>query len=422
MLRFAQSQTKNMDLNDLRVALINFILSKQLNEDLLIRIDDTKKEKNIQGNDKSILETLNLFSIDYSKAVYQSDNIKYHTSMGMKLLLDKKAFNCFCSDEALNQDMQKAKKEGNPYSYGGFCETISDEAKFHCNAPFVVRLKKPDSTIKFNDLINGDLSYEPFEVDSVIILNHSKTPTYDFACAVDDMIYDISTIVRREDYISHTPKQIHIMKSLGYEKEVKYIHIPNITDIDKSVQDFIDDGYLPSAIANYLILLGYDAPKEIFTVEEAVQWFDIKNISKENIEFDIEKLNILNKEYIKNIDDLRLSKILGYADEDLGKLAKTYIEQCNTLNEIKAKIQNIFSQKDCLEDFKEEFVKIKECLQVSPFIEDFEELQKYVAAQTKLEGEKLSIPFCYAITGLKNEQNLKEIYPFIKNYLGEIVK
>ena len=114
MLRFAVSPKSDMQIGDLRVAIFNHIVSKQRNVELLIRIDDTDKEKNIEGKDKEILEILGLFSIDYSRVVYQSENIKYHTQMAMKLLLDKKAFNCFCSDEALEQDKQIAKKEGKP--------------------------------------------------------------------------------------------------------------------------------------------------------------------------------------------------------------------------------------------------------------------------------------------------------------------
>ncbi len=423
MLRFAATPTRDMHIEDLRIALFNHILSKQLNEELLIRIDDTDKEKNIENKEKEILEILGLFSIDYARVVSQSENIKYHTQMAMKLLLDKKAFNCFCSEEALEQDKEKAQKEGKPYSYSGFCETISDETKFNCNAPFVVRLKKPEQAIKFHDLIKGNLSYEPFEVDSVVILKHDKSPTDNFASAVDDMLYDISTIIREDKESPNTPKQIHIRESLGYDKEIQYIHIPNIeADSSLSVKYLIDEGYLPVAIANYSILLGYNTPKEIFTIEEAIEWFDINKISKEPVKFDIDKLNFINKEHLKNIDELRLSKILGYADEDIGKLGKIYLEECNTTKEIKSKLDAIFSNKENLQEFEEEFKTLKECLINSPFIEDFEELKNYITQKTHLTGEKLSVPLYYAITGTKSGPNIEKIYPLIKNYLGEIVK
>lgn len=433
MLRFAPSPTGDMHIGSLRVALFNHILSKQLNEELLIRIDDADKEKNIEGKDKEILETLSLFSIGYTRVVNQSDNVKYHTQMAMKLLLDNKAFNCFCSDEALEQDREKAKLEKKPYSYSGFCETISDEAKFNCNAPFVVRLKKPSSNIQFTDVIKGEFTYEPDDVDSVIILNKDKSPTSIFAGSVDDMLYDISTIIREENQLVNTPKQIHIRESLGYDKQMKYIHLPlllnsesenvlSINDDYYSVDYLIKEGYLPVAIANYLILLGYDHPKEIFDIEEAIEWFDIDKVSKSSVIFDINKLNYINQEHMKMLENMRFSKILGFADEDIGELGKLYIGECSTIKEIKEKIQTIFSEKKTLKNFQEEFKLLKECLQKAPFIEEFVQLQKYITDNTGLKGEKLSIPLSYALTGTKNEKKLSEIYPLIRNYLGELVK
>ncbi len=433
MLRFAPSPTGDMHIGNLRVAIFNHILSKQLNEELLIRIEDTDKQRNIEGKDKEILEILNLFTIDYSRVVRQSENLKYHTQMGMKLLLEKKAFNCFCSDEALEADREQAKKDGKPYRYSGFCQTISDEAKFNCNAPFVVRINKPERNIKFKDLVKGEFDYEPFDVDSFVILRQDKTPTYNFACAVDDMLYDISTVIRGEDHLSNTPKQIHIRDSLGYEKQINYIHLPLILNLEtgkkmskrddsSSVKWLIEQGYLPVAIANYLVLLGYNAPKEIFTLEEAIQWFDINKVSKNSPKFDITKLNFINREHLKLIDELRLSKILGFADKDIGTLAKIYIEECNTTKEMKEKIDAIFAPKTTLEDFEEEFKTLKECLQTAPFIDDFNDLKKYITEQTGLKGKQLFMPLRYALTGAKNGPNLSDVYPLIKNYMGEIIK
>ena len=434
MLRFAPSPTGDMHIGNLRVALFNHILSTQLNEELIIRIEDTDKKRNIEGKDQAILEILNLFSINYSRVAHQSENIKYHTQMAMKLLLDNKAFNCFCSDASLDEDREIAKKEKKPYRYSGFCETISDEAKFNCNAPFVVRLRKPEESIKYTDLVKGDFSHEPFDVDSFVILRQDKSPTYNFACSIDDMLFDISTVVRGEDHLSNTPKQIHIRKSLGYDRDINYIHLPMILNLETgqklskrndntaSVKWLVDEGYLPAAIANYLILLGYNPPVEVFTMEEAMEWFDINKVSKSAAKFDISKLKYLNREHIKMMDELRLSKILGYADKDIGTLAKIYIEECNTIKEIKEKITEIFNPKTTLEGFEEEFILLKACLQKAPFIADFNDLKKYITNQTGLKDNNLLMPLRYAITGSTNGPDQSEIYPLIKNYLGEIIK
>jgi len=421
LLRFAPSPTKDLDISDLRIAILNHIFSKQNKQDLLIRIDNTEKEKNIENKDKEIIELLDLFNIDYSRVIVQSENIKYHTGMGMKLLLDKKAFNCFCSDEALQEDKKQAKKENKPYSYSGFCETISDETKFNCNAPFVVRLKQPSENIIFNDTFKGNLEFAPFEIDSLIILNHDKLPTYNFACGIDDILYDISTIIRSEDFLEDTPKQINVRKSLGYDKEIQYFHIPKIKN-SVSVKSLIDEGYLPIAIANYLVTLGFNTPKDIFTIEEACEWFDINKLSQETISFDKELLNKINKKHLETIGDMRLSKIISYADEDIGKLAKLYLDECSTTKEIKAKIDMIFSSKDTLKGFEEEFKTINECLSNAPFMNNFEDLKKYITEKTGLKDESLLIPLGYILTGAKQTPKLEDIYPLIKNYIGEIVK
>ncbi|PLY06596.1 MAG: glutamate--tRNA ligase [Arcobacter sp.] len=421
MLRFAPCPTNEMTMSNLRVAIFNYILSKQLNEKLLIRIDDIDKEKNIEGKDKEILELLALFSIDYSHVVYQSENLKYHQKLAMQLMSKKKAFSCFCGDEKLNELKEKAEKDGKPFTYDGFCETLSDETVLNVNAPFTVRIKNPESNIKFSDELKGDFDYSAFDVDSFIILKHDKTPTYNYACAVDDMLYDISMIIRQEDHLLDTPKQIHIRNSLNYDKIVKHIHLPLISN-ENSVKSLIDEGFLPSAIANYLVLLGNKTPIEIFTLEEAVEWFDIKNISKDESKFDIDKLKFINKEHLKIIDDMRLSKILGFADTDIGKLGKIFLDEDSTIKEIKSKIESIFAHKTTCVGFEGEFSKLKECIINAPFIDNFDDFRKYITEKTGLEGKSLDKPLIYILTGRDNESNISDIYSLIKNYLGEIIK
>ena len=420
MLRFAPSTIYDMDVGSLRIALLNYIVAKQTNNDLLIRIEDIDSQSGKDGKDKEILEILNLFSIDYSRVSAQSENLKYYQKFAMQLLTQKKAFNCFCSDEALEKDNQKAKEENKPYSYSGFCENLSDDTVLNVNAPFRVRIKKPTNPIVVRDLLKGELSYTPLEVDSFVILNQNKSATYNFACAIDDMLFDISTVVRGENHLDDTPKQRYIRELLGYNKELEYIHIPIVKN-HLSVKLLLDQGYLPIAIANYLVGLGYDTPKDIFTIEDAISWYDINKISKEPVEFDIKKLNYLNKEYLKSMDELRLSKILGYADKDIGLLAKIYLDESSTTKQIKEKIDAIFSTKETLDGFENEFKLLKECLEKAPFIDSFDNLKKHIIKETGLSDEKLSVPLRFILTGSTIGPELSEVYPLIKNYLGEII-
>ena len=418
MLRFAPSPIEDMNISNLRVAIFNYIVSKQLNEDLIIRIEDIDVERNIEGKDKEIIEILNLFSIEYKGVAHQSDSLKYHQKMALQLMTQKKAYACFCSDSKLDELREESVKDGKPFRYDGFCETLSDDTVLNTNAPFTVRIKEPEKNIKFTD----------FDVDSFIILKQDKTPTYNYACAIDDMIMDISTVIRCENHLFDTPKQIHIRNSLGYTKEIKYIHLPVIVNAISekdnviSVKYLIEEGFLPSAIANYLVLIGNETPTEIFSLEEAISWFKIENISKDSAKFDIDKLRFINRKHLETIDNLRLSKILGFADTDIGKLGKIFLEEASTIKEIKEKVAPIFAPKTLLPGFEEESLKLKECLKEAPFFDDFEELKKYVSEKTNLKDKNLFKPLRYILTGADNGPNILDIYPLIKNYLGEIVK
>jgi glutamyl-tRNA synthetase len=354
--------------------------------------------------------------------------------MAMKLLLDKNAFNCFCSSDELEASKQKAKEDKKPYRYDNKCLNMSDEEVLTTeDKPFSVRIKKPKNDIEFDDISKGHFKTKPFDVDSFTILRQDKTPTYNFACAVDDMLYDISTIVRGEDHLSNTPKQILIRDCLKYTKEIKYLHLPMILnqetgkkmskrDDGASVKQLVDMGFLPSAIANYLLLLGYNPEVEIFTIEDAVKWYDINKISKSPAKFDIKKLQQINRVYIEKLDEMRLSKIIGYADKDIGLLAKVFLEESNTTNELKEKIDAVLNKKDAPQDMEDEFNSIKECIKNMQPIDDFNEFKKELQEKTQLKGAKLMKPLRQILTNKSKGPNLSEIYPLIKNYLLKITQ
>jgi glutamyl-tRNA synthetase len=421
MLRLSLNSQSDLNIQNLRIAILNHLVSKQKQKNLIVRLEDISLEKGDEGKEKNILEVLNLFSIDYSQVVHQSDYLKYHQQIAMQFLVDNKAFNCFCSDQALQNDKEELEAQGKPYQYSGFCENLHDETTLTCEAPFVVRIKKPEKDIEFTDVIYGNIHSKPFEVDSFPILQHNKKPTYNFACAIDDMIGNIDTVIRDQNLLKNTAKQIFIRELLGYDKKIEYIHIPTLDNDDMSVQSLIDDGYLPIAIANYMVTLGFDTPLEFFSLEEALEWFDISKISQEAIYFDLEKLKQFNKEHIDKIDNLRLSKLLGYADEDIGKLAKVYLKEFNTLKEIKEKIDLIFSQKDILSGDKNHMESIKKAILEAPFIEEYDKFKTYIVETTAITDD-VDILLKSVLTGSTDSIELSKIYPFIKNYLGEVIK
>ncbi|WP_457560232.1 glutamate--tRNA ligase [Caminibacter sp.] len=431
MLRFAPSPTGDMHIGNLRVAIFNYIVAKQRGEKLLIRIEDTDKERNIEGKDLEILEILDKFGIKYDQVVYQSGNFHIHQQMAKQLLEKNKAFVCFCDEEELNFQREKAKIEKRPYRYSGKCENLSKaevEKLIKQKKPFVIRIKKPESDIEFTDDIKGEFKFSPFEVDSFVILRGDYTPTYNFACAIDDMIYDISLVIRGEDHLSNTPKQIHIRKSLGYDKEIKYAHLPIILNEEgkklskrenhASVKWLLEEGFLPEAIANYLILLGNSFEREVFTLEEAIEFFDLNKISKAPAKFDIEKLKFLNKEHMKKIENV--AKFLGY-NERYEDLLKIFRDESSTLKEIKEKFEKVFEKSED-EEFKEERKIIKKEILENELEESYDEFKKRVMKNTGLKGKKLFMPLRELLINQKQGAEIKDLYTAMRPFLKEVVK
>jgi len=225
MFRFAPSPTGDMHIGNLRVALFNFIVATQKSEKFIVRIEDTDKERNIEGKDREILDILALFNIEYQEVVYQSKNIKFHTQLATKLLGNRSAFICFCTPEELEAKREEAKKNKKPYRYDGTCQYLRDiDVLENENGKFVIRVKKPEESITFYDRIKGSLSFKPDDIDSFIIMRKDNTPTYNYACAVDDMLHNIGFIIRGEDHLSNTPKQEFIRKLFHYDKEIEFAH------------------------------------------------------------------------------------------------------------------------------------------------------------------------------------------------------
>jgi len=432
MLRFAPSPTGDMHIGNLRVALFNYIVSVQKNESLIVRIEDTDKERNIDGKDTEILDILGLFGIEFESHMYQSAHLKYHRSMALQMLNDKTAFNCFCTPEQLEKDRDAAKAAKKAYRYSGACQNLSADQTIDNMNPFTVRIKKPAEAITVNDLIKGQITFAPDDIDSFIIMRQDKFPTYNFACAVDDMISDISVVIRGEDHMSNTPKQIAVRQALGYDKEIVYAHLPVILNDDgkkmskrddaSSVKWLLEEGYLPSAIINYLVLIGNKTPNEIFTLEEAKEWFKLENISKSPARFDIDKLKFINRKHLHLLDDVELSRYVGFADGDIGRLAKIFLEEAGTLKELRPKIKAVFEDKVIPEEYQEGAEILRKVIQDAPFFEEYAEFKKHVMTQSGLKGKNLFKPLRILLSGAENGPDLADLYTHVKNYLGEIVK
>lgn len=428
MLRFAPSPTGDMHIGNLRVALFNYIVAKQKREKFIIRIEDTDKERNIEGKDREILEILHAFGVTYDDVLYQSHNLRIHWKMATKLLTEQKAFSCFCKHEEIEAERKKAESEKRPYRYSGGCHNLSHvEVISREEEEFAVRLKKLEEAITFKDEVKGDMTFTPFDVDSFIILRTAKDPTYNFACAIDDMLADISLVIRGEDHVSNTPKQVAIRDALGYNKEIRYAHLPIILnnegkkmskrDKASSVKWLLEEGFLPSAIANYLIHLGNKTPKEIFTLQEAIGFFDLSLISKTPAKFDMDKLRFINRKHLKEIEDFTS---LLQIHVSLNKAAKVYLEEASTLKELKEKLDTLTKKRE-IDDFMEEVALIKKEILSAEVEEDFEAFKKRIMAATGLKGKKFFMPLRMLLSNAKQGPELKTLFPAIRPLIKEFI-
>ena len=434
MLRFAPSPIGDMNIGNLRVAILNYIVAQQKNEQFLIRVDDTDTKRNTVGKDTEIMMLLEKFAIKHDSVYHQSEHLGIHQNLAIQLLQEDKAFVCKCTEEELKQAREIARKDGVIYHYNNRCETMTPEDYIELKKsgkPFVIRMKRPKQDIVNHDIIQGTVTTTPNEVDNFVIMREDNRPTYNFACACDDMLSGISFIIREEKHICNISRQTHIKTSLGYDSNTKYAHLPIFLKSDGKkmrkkdestfVKWFLEDGFLPDAILNYLILLGNEkVPKEIFTLPEAIEWFDLESISTESVQFDIKKLEFINREHIRLMDDKKLSTLFGFADADIGKIAKLYLTECNTIKELEKKIRPIFSSKKFNGKWGKQMRIIEDIIAYAPTFETFDQLKRYITKYSGLRGDNLLKPLRMLLTGANNGPELNELYPLIKYYLVEV--
>ncbi|WP_334092085.1 glutamate--tRNA ligase [Helicobacter typhlonius] len=437
MLRFAPSPTGDMHIGNLRAAIFNYIIAKQSRQKFLIRIEDTDIARNIEGKDKEILNILNLFGLLWDNLVYQSDNFDKHRQLAQYLIDKGLAFYCYCSKEFLESKRLEAKEQKKPFRY----DMQWAELEKHTNPKPVVRLKGAESAISFIDAIKGEVRFEANEIDSFVILKDDGIPTYNFACAVDDMLYDISFIVRGEDHVSNTPRQILIHRALGYDKVLGYAHLPIILgesgskmskrDSASSVAWLLEEGFLPQAIVNYLVSMGNHVPSEVFKLQDTYEWFDIKHIAKSPVKFDIKRLRFLNREHFKTLNEQEFALLLDSKDPSVGALAKLHLQEASTLNEIRAKIGCIFAPKNIMQKENDESYE-QECRMLYAFLremieshsedlKDYESMKNALLQKSNLKGKRFFKPLRILLTGTTHGLELSELYPYLRFFLRDIV-
>lgn len=334
-VRFAPSPTGLLHIGSVRTAFINYLFAKKEKGIFVLRIEDTDVERSTKESVDAILNGLNWLNISWDEGPYfQSERLKIYKSY-LQILINKGfAYPCFCKKEEIEKEKEEAAKKGKIYKYSGKCKTLTQEEiykRINLNEEHVYRFKIPKGKVIFYDLIKGKIEFDNEILDDFIIIRSDGMPVYNFSCVVDDIEMKISHVIRGEDHLSNTHKQILLYNALGFETP-KFGHLPLILGKDReklskrhgsvSIEEFKKEGFIPDAILNYIFLIGFSLKesKEIFNIEEMINLFSFDKISKSSPVFDHDKLRWLNSYYIRNLDNDKFFKI---ADEFIPHELKT---------------------------------------------------------------------------------------------------
>src|SRR5467141_3769679 len=324
-VRIAPSPTGFAHLGTASTALYNVLFARQRQGKFALRIEDTDLERNRPEYEQLIYESLGWLGRNWDEgpdkggpyAPYrQSERVDLYRQHAAKLLAEGNAYKCFCTPEELEAERRQAQAEKRPYKYSRRC--LIDPPKDRTE--FTVRFKVPGGEIKFTDMIRGEMTFDAGLIGDFILVKSDGFPTYQFASPVDDATMKISHVIRGEEHLSNTPYQLMLIDALGYERPTAYAHMPLILAADgaklskrkhpeSNLMLFKEQGYLPEALINYLALLGWNpgTEQEIFTFDELVRTFSFDRVQHAGARFDWEKLNWINGEYIRKLDDDELA-------------------------------------------------------------------------------------------------------------------
>ena len=430
--RFAPSPTGYLHLGGVRTALFNYLFAKHYGGKFTLRIEDTDNKRLVESSIKSIVEGLNWLGIKHDgDIIIQSQNIKRHIQVAQSLVDKGLAYNCYCTQQELDEER---KKIGLGYKYSGRCKNRTDVP---VDVKPVIRLNSESfDVIEFKDLIVGDMCFERDNLDDFVIVRSDGIPTYMFAVVVDDNDSKITHVIRGNDHLVNTPKQLMIYKLMEW-KEPEYAHLPLINSEDgtkmskrKHAVDLLDyknSGIIAEALVNYLMRLGWNPSKEMISLEEAVLEFGIGGLQHSAACFDMKKLRHINNHYLKEMSNYQPKRLMtliedNYMNECKKSLSKFVYEaieksltevtkRAYTLNEI---MEQTFFYFDDWRTYEEEEVSIKELNNlillkvnkdefVNMILEEFEKVTEW--NQINVE---------------KSIQNLRFMFPQLKK--AEIMK
>ncbi|OGG42814.1 glutamate--tRNA ligase [Candidatus Jorgensenbacteria bacterium RIFCSPLOWO2_12_FULL_42_11] len=318
-VRIAPSPTGFLHLGTARSALFNWLFAKNQGGIFILRVEDTDLERSDPKYEKDIVENLQWLGLDWDEGPYrQSERLDIYEKYIKKLLQENKAYYCFCAKEELEEEKEAMLSQGLSPKYSGKCRHNKNP---DLSRPSVIRFKMPETEVIFHDLIRGKVKFNTGLIGDIVIAKELRAPLYNLAVVIDDFEMKISHVIRGEDHISNTPKQIMLQNALGFEEPV-YAHLPLILSPDRSklskryletsIDDYRREGYLPEALINFLALMGWhpEEDREVLSMEELVNEFSLKRIQKGGAVFNLEKLDWLNGQYIMKLKPEELARRL----------------------------------------------------------------------------------------------------------------
>lgn len=455
--RFAPSPTGYMHIGNLRTAIFEYLTAKHENGDFILRIEDTDLTRKVDGAIDFIYDTLKICNIDISEGpnnpgeygpYIQSERLKIYQDYANKLVENGKAYYCFCTEDDLIKMRKKAEEDKVAFLYDGRCSKLSQEEiaeKLKNNTPYVIRQKMPKEGISVvNDLVYGEIKVENKVLEDQILIKSDGYPTYNFANVIDDHLMNITHVIRGNEYLSQTPKYNLLYEAFGWEMPT-YIHVPMVLGSDgnklskrngdASFMDLYNEGYLPEAIINYLVLLGWspETNQEIYSMEELIKVFNPKRISKSPATYDIKKLQWFNQKYIKSLSDEEYINyikpflnhdVTNKSEEWINKLLLIYKDHISYGKEINDVVNIFFNDEiniskenqeflesdpminEVINCYKEELANLKEW-----HVEDIANVINIVKEKTGVKGKLLYMPIRIKISGVEHGPELPdEIY------------
>ncbi len=337
-VRFAPSPTGLLHVGNARTALYNWLFARHTGGEFLLRIEDTDLERSEARHETQLIEDLKWLGLEWDEGpevggshgpYRQSERLHIYREHTEKLLSEGKAYRCFCTSEELEAERQKAIAEHRPQVYSGKCRAIApaeSEARAAAGEPFAIRLRIPDRPLRFHDIVRGEVEFASETVSDPIIVRSagvrsSGVPVYNYVVTVDDALMEMTHVIRGDDHISNTPKQVAIYEAFGWPVP-QFAHLSTILGSDRerlskrhgatSVASFREMGILPEALVNYLALLGWGAEggtRETFTQDELTREFKIERVTASPAVFDWDKLHWLNRHYMKLSEPLKLVEL-----------------------------------------------------------------------------------------------------------------